>query len=102
MQAHGPKRVYTPKSLEFWFEKFEEDWAAHFSAEELELGRQIYRDGAVREVELGAQDAIIHRRVEKRDEYAVIEWEDKGRQDPPGAPQLTTRARAVLKRLDHH
>jgi superfamily II DNA or RNA helicase len=76
MQTHGPKRVYTPKSLEFWFGKFEEDWAGHFSAEELELGRQIYRDGAVREVELGAQDAIIHRRVDKRDEYAVIEWEE--------------------------
>jgi len=76
MQTHGPKRVYTPKSLEYWFGKFEEDWATHFSQEELDLGRQIYREGAVREVELGEQDAIIHRRVEKRDEYAVIEWEE--------------------------
>ena len=29
------------------------------------------RNGA----ELGARDAIIHRRVDKKEEYAVIEWE---------------------------
>jgi superfamily II DNA or RNA helicase len=38
----------------------------------------MYRDGEVRELELTAGDAIIHRRVEKRDEYAVIEWADGG------------------------
>ncbi len=34
----------------------------------------MYRDGEVRELELTAGDAIIHRRIDKRDEYAVIEW----------------------------
>lgn len=77
MQSHGPKRVYTPQSLEFWFGKLENDWAEHFSATQLDEGRRIYRDGEVRELELTQNDAIIHRRVEKRDEYAVIEW-DKG------------------------
>lgn len=38
----------------------------------------MYRDGEVRELELTAGDAIIHRRIEKRDEYAVIEWVDGG------------------------
>jgi superfamily II DNA or RNA helicase len=38
----------------------------------------MYRDGEVRELELTAGDAIIHRRIEKRDEYAVIEWADGG------------------------
>ncbi|MDX2185449.1 MAG: DEAD/DEAH box helicase [Opitutaceae bacterium] len=74
MQSHGPKRVYTPQSLEFWFGRLEEDWAVHFSSAQIEEGRRLYRDGEVRELELTAQDAIIHRRVEKRDEYAVIEW----------------------------
>lgn len=78
MQAHGPKRVYTPQSLEFWFGKLENDWAENFSAKQLDEGRRIYRDGEVRELELTPTDAIIHRRVEKRDEYAVIEW-DGGR-----------------------
>src|SRR5262245_59867931 len=35
----------------------------------------MYRDSEIREVELGASDAIIHRRVDKKEEYAVIEWE---------------------------
>ncbi|ACB75823.1 DEAD/DEAH box helicase [Opitutus terrae] len=78
MQSHGPKRVYTPQSLEFWFDRLERDWADAFSAEELEEGRRIYRDGEVRELELTPKDAIIHRRVEKKDEYAVIEWGTEG------------------------
>lgn len=77
MQSHGPKRVYTPQSLEFWFGKLESDWADAFSESQLEVGRQLYRDGEVRELELTDKDAIIHRRIEKRDEYAVIEWEDE-------------------------
>jgi superfamily II DNA or RNA helicase len=74
MQSHGPKRVYTPQSLEFWFNKLENDWSGVFTEQQLEQGRQIYRDGEVRELELTDKDAIVHRRVEKRDEYTVIEW----------------------------
>jgi superfamily II DNA or RNA helicase len=75
MQTHGPKRIYTPQSLEFWFERLEADWEGHFDAVQLERGRELYRAGEIREVELGAKDAIIHRKVEKREEYAVVEWE---------------------------
>jgi superfamily II DNA or RNA helicase len=78
MQSHGPKRVYTPHSLESWFDRLENDWSGAFSASQLEEGRRIYRDGEVRELELTAKDAIIHRRVEKKDEYVVIEWEGEG------------------------
>jgi superfamily II DNA or RNA helicase len=74
MQAHGPKRVYTPNSLEFWFGKLEQDWSGAFTDAQLEKGREIYVGGEVRELELTDKDAIVHRRVEKRDEYAVIEW----------------------------
>ncbi len=78
MQSHGPKRVYTPQSLEFWFENLAGDWEPFFTAEQLEEGHRIYRDGEVRELELTASDAIVHRRVDKRDEYAVIDWSAKG------------------------
>lgn len=78
MQSHGPKRVYTPQSLEFWFDRLAEEWAGAFSDTQLEEGRRIYRDGEVRELELTHKDAIIHRRVEKKDEYAVIEWGGEG------------------------
>jgi hypothetical protein len=78
MQSHGPKRVYTPHSLEFWFGKLEHDWSGAFTASQLEAGRQIYRDSEVRELELTDRDAIVHRRIEKKDEYAVIEWTSTG------------------------
>jgi len=78
MQRHGPKRIYTPQSLEFWFGKLEGDWAEHFSANQLEQGRRIYRDSEIREVELTAREAIIHRKVDKKEEYAVIEWDAGG------------------------
>ncbi len=78
MQNHGPKRVYTPHSLEFWFSRLEHNWETYFTAEQLERGHALYRDGEVRELELTAGDAIVHRKVEKKDEYAVIEWAEKG------------------------
>ena len=74
MQTHGPKRVYTPLSLEYWFDKLSSDWSETFTASQLDEGRKIYRNGEVRELELTGRDAIIHRRIEKKDEYAVIEW----------------------------
>ncbi len=76
MHTHGPKRIYSPQSLEWWFERLSVDWEQHFSKEVLELGRTIYRDSEVREVELGAHDAIIHRRVEKKEDYTVIDWSE--------------------------
>ncbi len=75
MQTHGPKRIYTPQSLEFWFGRLEADWEGQFDASHVERGHEMYRDGEIRELELGAKDAIIHRKVEKREEYAVIEWD---------------------------
>jgi superfamily II DNA or RNA helicase len=78
MRSHGPKRFYTPNSLEFWFSKLAGEWAAAFTQSQLEEGRRIYRAGEVRELELTDRDAIIHRRIDKKEEYAVIEWSSAG------------------------
>ena len=78
MQLHGPKRVYTQDSLEFWFGKLELEWDGYFSAEHLEAGRELYRTGGIREVGLTATDAIIHCRVDKKDKYSVLEWGPSG------------------------
>ena len=80
MQLHGPKRVYTQDSLEFWFGKLEQDWDGYFAAEHLETGRELYRTGGIREVALTASDAIIHCRIDKKDEYSVLEWGPSGLQ----------------------
>jgi superfamily II DNA or RNA helicase len=78
MQSHGPKRFYSPQSLESWFGRLSEDWAEAFTPSQLEEGRRIYREGEVRELELTGSDAVVHRRIDKRDEYAVIEWSATG------------------------
>ena len=78
MQSHGPKRFYTPHSLEFWFGMLENDWAATFTSGQLEEGRRLYRAGEVRELELTDTHAVVHRRIDKKDEYAVIEWGQAG------------------------
>jgi hypothetical protein len=75
MQSHGPKRFYTPSALEVWFGRLDSEWFGPFTSAQLEEGRRIYREGGVRELELTDRDAIVHRRIDKRDEYAVIEWE---------------------------
>jgi superfamily II DNA or RNA helicase len=64
--------------LEFWFDRLDHEWEKAFTPAQLEQGRRIYVDGEVRELELTDKDAIIHRRVEKKDEYAVIEWGPEG------------------------
>ncbi|WP_414663762.1 DEAD/DEAH box helicase [Horticoccus sp. 23ND18S-11] len=92
MQSHGPKRVYTPHSLEFWFGKLENEWAGAFTESQLDQGRKIYVDGEVRELELTDKDAIVHRRVEKKDEYAVIEWSGE---------RLSVRSSSTDKELAH-
>jgi superfamily II DNA or RNA helicase len=74
MHSHWPKRIYSPQSLEWWFDRLNGEWESFFPEAVLEHGRTIYRDSEVREVELASGDAIIHRRVEKKDDYTVIEW----------------------------
>ena len=49
MQTHGPKRVYTPHSLEYWFDILADDWSETFTSSQLDEGRRIYRNGEVRE-----------------------------------------------------
>jgi SNF2 family DNA or RNA helicase len=78
--------------LEFWFDRLEHDWEMAFTPGQLEQGRKIYVEGEVRELELTDKDAIIHRRVEKKDEYAVIEW---------GAEGIAVRSSSTDKDLAH-
>jgi len=75
MQSHGPKRIYTPQSLEFWFDRLEADWEGQFVPDHVQRGHEMYCNSEIREIELGSKDAIIHRKIEKREEYAVIEWD---------------------------
>ncbi|HLP01571.1 MAG TPA: SNF2-related protein [Opitutaceae bacterium] len=94
MHTHGPKRIYSPQSLEWWFERLSAEWEGFFPEAVLELGREVYRASEIREIELGAADAIIHRRVEKKEDYTVIEWAD-GRPSVRSSSTDETVAQAI-------
>ncbi|RKX36102.1 MAG: ATP-dependent helicase [Verrucomicrobia bacterium] len=78
MQIHGPKRVYTQGSLEFWFDRLVHPWDSFFPVDHLKSGRNLYRNGGIREIELGPDDAVVHVKLDGKEEYAVIEWRDRG------------------------
>ena len=76
MQVHGPKRIYNPHSLEYWFGKLTADWERFFSRAALEQGREWYREGQIREIDLEIGQAIVHTKLDGKPCYAVIEWDD--------------------------
>jgi SNF2 family DNA or RNA helicase len=78
MQIHGPKRVYTQGSLEFWFDRLVRPWDSFFPVDHLKRGRYLYRNGGIREIELSNDDAVVHVKLDGKEEYTVIEWDEKG------------------------
>ncbi|HLS27884.1 MAG TPA: DEAD/DEAH box helicase, partial [Opitutales bacterium] len=94
MQLHGPKRVYNASALEFWFDQLTRSWEPHFSGETLKKGRRLYRDGMIRGIELSERDAIIHSKLEGREVYAVIEWQD-GKPTTRASVEETSLGRAL-------
>lgn len=76
MNTRLSQRVYSESALEFWLQRLDGDWEKQFDAEELAQGRRLYRQGAVRQLELGGTDAIVHMRLEGAEEaYVVLDWE---------------------------
>ena len=69
---------FTPEALELWFEKLTLDWEASFNVEELLRGREIYHSDEISSLDLDTSEAIVSRRIERRDQYSVIEWNKGG------------------------
>lgn len=78
MNMRAIKRRYSGSALEAWLQRLDCDWEHYFERSSLERGQSLYREGAVREIELGEEDAIIHVRSDTTEGYAVIEWNGKG------------------------
>jgi superfamily II DNA or RNA helicase len=74
MDCRSAKRLYSSDALEAWFGKLCQDWERSFSEGQLREGRACYRDGGIREIELSAEDAIIHGNWRDQESYAVVEW----------------------------
>lgn len=65
---------YTPEALDLWFEKLTLNWEDSFTTDELLNGREMYRSGEVTGLDLATSEAIVSRRIERREHYSVIEW----------------------------
>lgn len=71
------RRRYTQSALETWFRRMVNDWEFAFTREELDMGRDLYLEDSIREVEITEKDAIIKARGQSGDCYVVIEWPQK-------------------------
>jgi len=76
MNHRTSQRVYSDTALDNWLARLQEDWEKAYHSEAIETGRKLYRDGLIRQVELGAEDAIVHFRMpDGEDVYVVLEWD---------------------------
>lgn len=78
MHTRAIKRRYSGSALEAWLQRLDGNWEQYFEKAALQGGQQLYREGAVREIELSEEDAIIHVSSELAEGYAVIEWNGSG------------------------
>ena len=68
------KRIYTTESIQSWHENIADDWEEVFSNQEISLGKEIFRNGEIREIEVNETDAIVHAKFDQEECYALIEW----------------------------
>lgn len=74
MSSRSAKRIYTTAALEYWLPRLNTDWEEQFSSELLQRGRELYRRGAIRQIEVTAGDAIVSGQIAGSEGYVVLEW----------------------------
>lgn len=74
MHWKGANRLYSKQSLERWSGRLSPLWEEAFDEAALRQGRTLYKKGAIREISLNEDDAIMVCRVGKSESYSVVEW----------------------------
>lgn len=76
MNHRTAQRVYSDTALDNWLTRLQASWENLYHAEAIAAGRKLYREGLIRQVELSAEDAIVHFRLnDGADVYVVLEWD---------------------------
>lgn len=88
------KRVYDNVALDSWKEKIKHSWETFFTKQELKLGREIYRNGEIRELELTEYDIIVHAKFDQDMCYGLVEW-SKGKFNIKGSSKDKLLARSL-------
>ena len=69
-------RIYRKSQMGLWFGRAACDWEKAFRAEEILYGRKLYKEGAIRTVELSENEAIICAKLPDASEpYCVLDFE---------------------------
>ena len=71
----GPSRTFTREAVDSWLLKLARfDWEPQFAQSSLESGRELYRQGAITAIDLQPNQAIVSRKIDRKETYSVIEW----------------------------
>jgi len=73
MPLSPPKHIYSPESIQFWSEKIGLNWKTQFSPSEVSLGKEIFQNFEIRELELTETGAIVNARFDQEDCYALVD-----------------------------
>ncbi len=74
MTIRSSQRSYSRSALELWFDRLTHSWEPHFSDSLLEAGREVYRQGEAKAVELDEETAIVYFKQNKIEHYICVEW----------------------------
>ena len=71
----GPSRTFTREAVDSWLLKLARaNWEPQFEQSTLDSGRELYRQGAITAIDLQLDQAIVSRKIERKETYSVIEW----------------------------
>jgi hypothetical protein len=75
MSNGDPSRTFTREAVDSWLLKLvRADWEPQFAQSTLDSGRELYLQGAITAIDLQLDQAIVSRKIQRKETYSVIEW----------------------------
>lgn len=78
MNTRPARRNYTRAALELWLDRLASPWEQRFAPELIEIGRDLYRQGCVRDIALTAQEAMVAGSWDDVAAHVVFDWREDG------------------------
>ena len=73
---HAARRIYRRSELPLWLRRSAGDWQKFFRPEELEYGQKLYKECAIRDIELHGSEALARARLADGSEpFCVLDFE---------------------------
>jgi hypothetical protein len=78
MNFRPARRHYTRAALELWLERLTPEWESRFAPGEVEVGRELYRQGCVRDISVGCDEAVVSGEWDEFSAHVVFDWQQNG------------------------